>query len=104
MIIVVQTWERLGKRFNPGWIPSWAFHRRRNFFQNLGYAWGEAKIGVADTVNNLSRLRPLRNKFYPHFLKIEPWVKEVQPASEESLLIDKEYPLTSIAGNHMEGW
>ena len=63
---------------------------------------GGVKIGVADTANNLSRLRTPDKKIHLHFPEMEPWVKEVQPASEESLLINREYPLILIAGNHME--
>ena len=63
---------------------------------------GGVKIGVADPTNNLSRLKTADKKIHIHFPEMESWVKEVQPASEESLLLNKEYPLTLMAGNHME--
>ncbi len=63
---------------------------------------GGVRIGVVDTVNNLSRLRTPDKKIHLHFPELEPWVKEVQPESEESLLVNKEYPLILMAGNHME--
>ena len=33
---------------------------------------------------------------------MEPWVKEVSPASEEAQLVNKDYPMVLMAGNHME--
>jgi anaerobic selenocysteine-containing dehydrogenase len=63
---------------------------------------GGVKIGVADTANNFSRLKTADKKIHLHFPEMESWVKEVQPASEEPLLLNKDYPLTLMAGNHME--
>jgi len=63
---------------------------------------GGVKIGVADTANNFSRLKTADKKIHLYFPEMESWVKEVQPASEESLLLNKEYPLILMAGNHME--
>jgi anaerobic selenocysteine-containing dehydrogenase len=33
---------------------------------------------------------------------MESWVKEVQPTAEEARLVNKEYPLILMSGNHME--
>ena len=63
---------------------------------------GGVKIGVADRDNNFSRLRTPDKKIHIHIPEMESWVKEVQPASEESLLVNKEFPMTLMAGNHME--
>jgi anaerobic selenocysteine-containing dehydrogenase len=71
-------------------------------FSKILAAPGGVKIGVADTEHNLSRLRTPDKKIHLHFPEMELWVKEVQPASEETLLTNKDYPLILIAGNHME--
>jgi anaerobic selenocysteine-containing dehydrogenase len=63
---------------------------------------GGVKIGVADTADNLSRLRTPDKKIHVHFPEMESWVKEVQPETEEARLVSKDYPLTLMAGNHME--
>jgi len=63
---------------------------------------GGVKIGVVDTENNLSRLETPDKKIHIHFPEMESWVKEVRPAAEEALLINKEYPMILMAGNHMD--
>jgi anaerobic selenocysteine-containing dehydrogenase len=63
---------------------------------------GGVKIGVVDTQNNLSALKTPDKKIHIHFPEMESWVKEVKPAAEEVALINKEYPLILMAGNHME--
>jgi anaerobic selenocysteine-containing dehydrogenase len=63
---------------------------------------GGVKIGVVDTENNLSRLETPDKKIHIHFPEMESWVKEVQPAAEEAQLINKEYPMILMAGNHMD--
>ena len=60
------------------------------------------KIGVVDTENNLFRLETPDKKIHIHFPEMESWVKEVQPAAEEAQLINKEYPMILMAGNHMD--
>jgi anaerobic selenocysteine-containing dehydrogenase len=60
------------------------------------------KIGVVDTENGLSRLETPDKKIHIHFPEMESWVQEVHPAAEESLLINKEYPMILMAGNHMD--
>ena len=48
-------------------------------FSKILAAPGGVKIGVADTVNNLSRLRTPDKKIHLHFPEMESWLKEVQP-------------------------
>jgi anaerobic selenocysteine-containing dehydrogenase len=33
---------------------------------------------------------------------MEPWVKKVQPAAEKARLVNNEYPMILMSGNHME--
>jgi len=63
---------------------------------------GGVKIGVVDMENNLSRLETPDKKIHIHFPEMESWMKEVQPAAEEALLINKDYPMLLMSGNHME--
>jgi len=63
---------------------------------------GGVKIGVVDPENNLSVLKTPDMKIQVHFPEMESWVKEVTPAAEEIQLVNKEYPMVLIAGNHME--
>ena len=71
-------------------------------FQKILDMPGGVKIGVVDTENNLSRLETPDKKIHIHFPEMESWMKEVQPAAEEALLINKEYPMILMAGNHMD--
>ena len=41
-------------------------------------------------------------KIHVHFPEMESWVKEVTSAAEEIQLVNKDYPLVLMAGNHME--
>jgi len=63
---------------------------------------GGVKIGVVDTENNFSLLKTPDKKIHIHFPEMESWVKEVTPAAEEAQLVNKEYPMILMAGNHME--
>jgi anaerobic selenocysteine-containing dehydrogenase len=63
---------------------------------------GGVKIGVVDTENNLKALKTPDKKVHIHFPEMESWVKEVIPASEEAALVNREYPMVLMAGNHME--
>ena len=63
---------------------------------------GGVKIGVVDTENNLTLLKTQDKKIHVHFPEMKSWVKEVEPAMEESALINKGYPMILMAGNHME--
>jgi anaerobic selenocysteine-containing dehydrogenase len=63
---------------------------------------GGVKIGVVDTDNNLKALKTPDKKVHIHFPEMESWVKEVTPASEEAALVNKDYPMILMAGNHME--
>ncbi|MFH1758844.1 MAG: molybdopterin-dependent oxidoreductase [Pseudomonadota bacterium] len=63
---------------------------------------GGVKIGVVDTQNNLSALKTPDKKIHIHFPQMESWVKEVKPEAEESALLNRQYPLILMAGNHME--
>jgi len=63
---------------------------------------GGVKIGVVDPENNLSVLKTPDKKIHIHFPGMESWLKEVTPAAEESQLLNKDYPMVLIAGNHME--
>jgi len=71
-------------------------------FQKILDTPGGVKIGIADAENNLSRLETPDKKVHIHFPEMESWVKEVQPAAEEALLVNKEYPMILMAGNHMD--
>ena len=63
---------------------------------------GGVKIGVVDTEKNLSMLKTPDKKIHIHFPEMESWVKEVTPAAEQALLVNKDYPMILMAGNHME--
>jgi anaerobic selenocysteine-containing dehydrogenase len=63
---------------------------------------GGVKIGVVDTENNFSLLKTPDRKIHIHFPEMESWVKEVTPAAEEPELVNKDYPMVLMAGNHME--
>ena len=63
---------------------------------------GGVKIGVVDTENNFSLLKTPDKKIHIHFPEMESWVKEVTPAAEEAQLVNKDYPMVLMAGNHME--
>jgi hypothetical protein len=41
-------------------------------------------------------------KIHIHFPEMESWVKEVTPAREQAGLVNKDYPMVLMAGNHME--
>jgi anaerobic selenocysteine-containing dehydrogenase len=63
---------------------------------------GGVRIGVVDTENNLSLLKTPDKKIHIHFPEMESWVKEVTPGTEEAQLVNKNYPMVLMAGNHME--
>jgi anaerobic selenocysteine-containing dehydrogenase len=63
---------------------------------------GGVRIGVIDTENNLSLLKTPNKKIHIHFPEVESWVKEVTPGTEEAQLVNKNYPMVLMAGNHME--
>jgi anaerobic selenocysteine-containing dehydrogenase len=63
---------------------------------------GGVKMGVVDTENNFSLLKTPDKKIHIHFPEMEPWVKEVAPAAEEAELVNRDYPMVLMAGNHME--
>jgi anaerobic selenocysteine-containing dehydrogenase len=63
---------------------------------------GGVKIGVVDSENNLSVLKTPDKKIHIHFPEMESWLKEVTPSAEETQLVNKDYPMVLIAGNHME--
>jgi anaerobic selenocysteine-containing dehydrogenase len=63
---------------------------------------GGVKIGVVDKEKGLSALKTPDKKVLIHFPEMESWVKEVSPASEEAALVNKDYPMILMAGNHME--
>jgi anaerobic selenocysteine-containing dehydrogenase len=63
---------------------------------------GGVKIGVVDPENNLSLLKTPDRKIHINFPEMESWLKEVTPADEETQLVNKDYPMVLIAGNHME--
>jgi anaerobic selenocysteine-containing dehydrogenase len=71
-------------------------------FQKILDMPGGVKIGIADTENNLSRLETPDKKIHVNFPEMESWLKEVQPIAEEALLINKEYRMILMAGNHMD--
>jgi anaerobic selenocysteine-containing dehydrogenase len=63
---------------------------------------GGIKIGVVDTENNFSLLKTPDKKIHICFPEMESWVKEVTPAAEEAELVNRNYPMVLMAGNHME--
>jgi anaerobic selenocysteine-containing dehydrogenase len=89
-----QDLERAGYRVGPA--------TSEELFQKLLKEPGGVKIGVVDSENNLSRLETPDKKIHIHFPEMESWMKEIQPAAEEALLINTEYPMILVAGNHMD--
>ncbi len=71
-------------------------------FSNILKTPGGVKIGIVDTKNNIAALKTPDKKIHIHFPEMESWVKEVTPAAEEKSLINKDYPMILMAGNHME--
>ncbi len=63
---------------------------------------GGVKIGVVDRENNLSLLKTPDKRIHIHFPEMESWLKEVTPAAEEKSLVNKDFPLVLMAGNHNE--
>jgi len=63
---------------------------------------GGVKIGVVDTENNLAVLKTPDKRIHIHFPEMEAWVKEVKPATEAAGLVNRDYPMVLMAGNHME--
>jgi anaerobic selenocysteine-containing dehydrogenase len=63
---------------------------------------GGVKIGMVDAGNNLSLLKTPDKKIHIHLPEMESWVKEVTPGAEEVQLVNKNYPMVLMAGNHME--
>jgi anaerobic selenocysteine-containing dehydrogenase len=63
---------------------------------------GGVKIGMVDAENNLSLLKTPDKKIHIHLPEMESWVKEVTPGAEEVQLVNKNYPMVLMAGNHME--
>ena len=63
---------------------------------------GGVKIGVVNAENNFSLLKNPDKKIHIHFPEMESWVKEVTPAAEEAELVNRDYPMVLMAGNHME--
>ena len=55
-----------------------------------------------DAKDNLSLLKTPGKKIHIHFPEMESWVKEVTPEAEEKSLVNKDYPMILMAGNHME--
>ena len=63
---------------------------------------GGVKIGVVDRGNNLSLLKTPDKKIHIYFPEMGSWLKEVTPAAEEKSLVNRDFPLVLMAGNHME--
>ena len=63
---------------------------------------GGVQIGVADAENNLAQLETPDRKIHIYFPEMESWMKEVQPEAEKARLVNKEYPMILMSGNHME--
>lgn len=63
---------------------------------------GGVKIGIVDEKNNLSLLKTPDRKIHIHFPEMESWVKEVTAGAEEKGLVNKDYPMVLMAGNHNE--
>ncbi len=63
---------------------------------------GGVKIGVLDAEKNLSQLETPDRRIHIHFPEMESWVKEVQPAAEATRLVNRDYPMILMSGNHME--
>ena len=63
---------------------------------------GGVKIGAVDTEDNFSLLKTPDKKIHVHFSEMESWVKEVTPSTEEAELVNRDYPMVLMAGNHME--
>jgi anaerobic selenocysteine-containing dehydrogenase len=71
-------------------------------FRKILETRGGVKIGVVNTENNFSLLKTPDKKIHIHFPEMESWVKEVTPAAEEAELVNRDYPMVLMAGNHME--
>ena len=63
---------------------------------------GGVQIGVVDAENNLAHLETPDRKIHIYFPEMESWMKDVQPEVEKARLINKEYPMILMSGNHME--
>ena len=71
-------------------------------FQKIISEPGGVKVGVLDAENNLAHLETPDRKVHIYLPEMESWIKEVQPATEEALLVNKKYPFVLMGGNHME--
>lgn len=71
-------------------------------FQKILDNPGGVKIGVVDAENNLSRLETPNKKINIHFPEMLSWIKEVEPKAEGNKLINRDYPMILMAGNHMD--
>ena len=63
---------------------------------------GGVQIGVVDAENNLAHLETPDRKIHIYFPEMESWMKDVQPEVEKARLVNKEYPMILMSGNHME--
>ena len=63
---------------------------------------GGVQIGIVDTENNLAHLETPDRKIHIYFPEMESWMKDVQPEAEKAKLVNKEYPMILMSGNHME--
>lgn len=63
---------------------------------------GGVQIGVVDPENNLAHLETPDRKIHIYFPEMESWMKDVQPEAEKARLVNKEYPMILMSGNHME--
>ncbi len=86
--------ERAGYRVGPG--------TAEELFEKILREPGGVKIGVADAENNLANLQTPDRKIQIHFREMESWLKEIQPGIEEAKLVNREYPLILMSGNHMD--
>jgi len=71
-------------------------------FRKILQESGGVKIGVVDPENNLSHLETPDRKIHIYIPEMQSWIEEVYPAAEEARLINKEYPMILMSGNHME--
>lgn len=71
-------------------------------FSRILRSTGGVKIGAVDEQNNFSLLKTPDKKVHLHFPEMELWVKEIIPSVEENSLINPEYPMILMAGNHMD--
>jgi anaerobic selenocysteine-containing dehydrogenase len=63
---------------------------------------GGVQIGVVDAENNLAHLETPDRKIHIYFPEMESWIKDVQPEAEKARLVNQEYPMILMSGNHME--